>query len=67
MLEVIKHERRVELAFEGLRYFDLVRWRNLTNAMHGIWRMNCLGYTSVGLPGCISAAIYILSLAFATG
>ena len=29
MLEVIKHERRVELAFEGLRYFDLVRWEEL--------------------------------------
>ena len=29
LLEVIKHERRVELAFEGLRYFDLVRWEEL--------------------------------------
>jgi len=23
----IRHERRVELAFEGLRYYDLIRWR----------------------------------------
>ncbi len=26
MRERIRHERRVELAFEGLRYFDLKRW-----------------------------------------
>src|SRR5699024_513013 len=26
LLELIKHERRVELAFEGHRYFDLRRW-----------------------------------------
>lgn len=27
MREKIKHERRVELAGEGLRYFDIVRWK----------------------------------------
>jgi hypothetical protein len=26
MRERIRHERRIELAFEGLRYFDLRRW-----------------------------------------
>lgn len=26
LLNLIKHERRVEFAFEGLRYFDLKRW-----------------------------------------
>ncbi len=26
--EVIRNERRVELAMEGLRYFDIKRWRN---------------------------------------
>lgn len=25
--EFIRHERRIELAFEGLRYFDLIRWK----------------------------------------
>jgi hypothetical protein len=25
--DLIRHERRVELAFEGLRYFDLKRWK----------------------------------------
>lgn len=27
MREKIRHERRIELAFEGLRYYDLKRWR----------------------------------------
>ncbi|HKZ37810.1 MAG TPA: RagB/SusD family nutrient uptake outer membrane protein [Chryseolinea sp.] len=27
MRERIRHERRIELAFEGLRFFDLKRWR----------------------------------------
>lgn len=27
MREKIRHERRVELAFEGTRYFDLLRWK----------------------------------------
>ena len=27
MRERIRHEKRIELAFEGLRYFDLKRWR----------------------------------------
>jgi starch-binding outer membrane protein, SusD/RagB family len=27
MRQRIRHERRIELAFEGLRYFDLLRWR----------------------------------------
>ncbi len=26
MIEAIRHERRVELAFEMHRFFDLVRW-----------------------------------------
>ena len=26
ILNVVKHERRVEFAFEGHRYFDLKRW-----------------------------------------
>lgn len=32
LLEVVKHERRVETAFEGLRYFDLIRWREIAAA-----------------------------------
>ncbi|MFN8345223.1 MAG: RagB/SusD family nutrient uptake outer membrane protein [Spirosomataceae bacterium] len=26
LLEIVRHERRVETAFEGLRYYDLKRW-----------------------------------------
>jgi hypothetical protein len=36
LLEVIKHERRVELAFEGLRLFDLYRWKELNKAVERI-------------------------------
>jgi len=32
MIEVIRHERRVELAFEGLRFFDLKRWGQVAAA-----------------------------------
>jgi len=32
-LEALKRERRWELAFEGLRYFDLMRWHDAANAL----------------------------------
>lgn len=34
--ELIRHERRVETAFEGLRLFDLYRWKELKNAVDRI-------------------------------
>lgn len=44
MRERIRHERRVELAFEGLRYYDLKRWRIagevLNNVTDGIINYN---------------------------
>lgn len=36
LLAIIKHERRVELAFEGLRLFDLYRWKELDQAVRNI-------------------------------
>lgn len=33
-LEDVRHERQVELAFENLRYWDLIRWRTATKAMN---------------------------------
>ena len=36
LLEVIRHERRVELAFEGLRLFDVYRWKMLDKAVANI-------------------------------
>lgn len=40
MRDLIRRERRVELAFEGKRYFDLIRWEiaevNLNKMLHGM-------------------------------
>lgn len=35
-LDAIKHERRFELAFEGIRYFDLLRWHDEEKAFSEI-------------------------------
>ena len=35
MRDIVRHERKVELAFEGLRYFDLIRWRLAEQLMAG--------------------------------
>ncbi len=34
--DIVRHERRVELAFEGLRLFDLYRWKLLKDAVDRI-------------------------------
>jgi hypothetical protein len=36
MRQRIRHERRVELAFEGLRHYDLVRWRIAGTVLNGV-------------------------------
>ncbi|PXX23717.1 RagB/SusD family nutrient uptake outer membrane protein [Arenibacter sp. ARW7G5Y1] len=36
MREVIRNERRIELAFEGLRYYDLKRWRIAEEVLNNI-------------------------------
>ena len=36
MREAIRHERRIELAFEGLRYYDLKRWRIAEEVLNNI-------------------------------
>jgi hypothetical protein len=36
LLDIIRHERRVELAFEGLRLFDIYRWRQLDKAVAAV-------------------------------
>ena len=33
--EVVKHERRVELAFEDHRYWDLLRWKDAATVLNG--------------------------------
>lgn len=34
MIEIVRHERRVELAFEGLRFMDLKRWGEIEEAFN---------------------------------
>lgn len=36
MRDRIRHERRVELAFEGLRYYDLKRWRIADEVLNNV-------------------------------
>lgn len=44
---MIRHERRVETAFEGLRLFDLYRWKELKNAVDRIETERGL-YSNIG-------------------
>lgn len=48
---IVRHERRVELAFEGLRYFDLKRWEDLPNAFDRAKADKVNGYPIVYQPG----------------
>ena len=43
-MEKIRHERRVETAFEGLRLFDLYRWKELKNAVDRINKEAALAF-----------------------
>jgi starch-binding outer membrane protein, SusD/RagB family len=62
MRELIRRERRVELAFEGRRYYDLIRWKiaedNLNHVMHGmlIEPDGSGGYTYTRIPAVPTAA-----------
>jgi len=42
---VVRHERRVELAFEGLRFFDLKRWGDIEGAFQRATNDNIAGYS----------------------
>lgn len=55
MREHIRRERRIELAFEGKRYFDLIRWElaeeKLNSVKHGMEiRSSGAGYTYTRIP-----------------
>lgn len=45
--EIVRNERRVELAMEGIRYWDLIRW-NIAheNLINEIWGAQCIGSTA---------------------
>lgn len=47
MVEVIRHERRVEFAFEGLRFFDLKRWGQVEQAVLRAAADKVAGYNPV--------------------
>jgi hypothetical protein len=49
-LDQVKHERRVELALEGGRFFDLVRWRDAEAKLDGMVRTGD-GYVIDFIPG----------------
>lgn len=48
--EIIRHERRIELAYEGIRYWDLLRWNIAHEVLNGeIWGApypNSVSYTT---------------------
>ncbi|GAA4809817.1 RagB/SusD family nutrient uptake outer membrane protein [Litoribaculum gwangyangense] len=47
MIAIVRHERRVELAFEGLRFMDLKRWGEIENAINRAVSDNASGYNPV--------------------
>ena len=44
MRERIRHERRIELAFEGQRYFDLRRWKTISTVINNLKEPNIPAY-----------------------
>jgi hypothetical protein len=44
----IRHERRIELAFEGKRYWDIVRWKTAETVMNGTLQAMKITKTSGG-------------------
>lgn len=44
---IVRHERRVELAFEGLRYYDLKRWGQMQQAVQRAAADNIPAYAPV--------------------
>ncbi len=47
----VRHERRVELAFEGLRYYDLKRWGTVKQACQAALSDSAKGYNPIYQPG----------------
>lgn len=51
LLDVIKNERRTELALEGLRFFDLKRWGEMEQAYQRVANDGIKGYNPIFQPG----------------
>ncbi|MES1249873.1 MAG: RagB/SusD family nutrient uptake outer membrane protein, partial [Chitinophaga rupis] len=50
---IVRHERTVELAFEGLRYFDIRRWKIADKVMPG----NVYGLTYKDTDGSLQTVV----------
>ena len=40
LAELIKNERRIELCFEGFRFWDLRRWNNISKMNESVYGIN---------------------------
>ncbi len=53
MRDAIRHERRIELAFEARRFFDLIRWKtamvDLNVELHGMTITNSVPEDNSGV------------------
>lgn len=48
---IVRHERRVEMALEGMRFFDLKRWGTVQQAFQTALSDNVAGYTGIVYRG----------------
>jgi starch-binding outer membrane protein, SusD/RagB family len=48
---IVRHERRVELAFEGLRFYDLKRWGTVQDAFARALADNVANYRAISYQG----------------
>ena len=56
---IIRHERRVELAFEGLRFFDLKRWGTVQQAFQVAAADKVVNYAGINYRGLKSVVFPI--------
>lgn len=56
MRDIVRNERVVELAFEGLRYFDILRWRIAEFVMPG--NVYGLTYNNDGTPATVQVTAF---------
>ncbi|MDP4238559.1 MAG: RagB/SusD family nutrient uptake outer membrane protein [Bacteroidota bacterium] len=60
LLDIVRRERRSELAFEGLRYNDIVRWKTAETVMNG-W---CHGLKTNDIVGTDNGFVQVEKRAF---
>ncbi|GAA4328921.1 RagB/SusD family nutrient uptake outer membrane protein [Flaviaesturariibacter amylovorans] len=57
--DILRHERRVELALEGLRFFDLKRWGTVQQAFQAAAADNVVNYRNIVYRGLKSSTFPI--------